>query len=136
MKIKPKQYAIALYEAANGLPDEKVKLTMANFIKILVKNNALRMAPQIVAYFSDYANRMTGAADLEIKTAEPIDEKLLNEIKEAAPDLLGKKFKKINVKKEVDASLIGGFVLHCEDMVFDGSLKNKFKILKNNLFTK
>ena len=133
MKIKPKQYAISLYEAVKNLSSGEAKPVLANFVKILVKNNALKMAPQIIEYFSNYANRMEGIVDLKIKTALPAEEKLINEIKESAPELLGRKFKKINVQKEVDPKLLGGFILLCEDMVFDASVKNRLQILKNNL---
>jgi len=136
MKIKPKQYAIALYEAAKDTPKEKIRAVLANFVKILAKNNALRMAPQIIEHFSKYANRVEEIADLKISSAEPIKENLLEEIKKAAPALLGKKLKKINVRQEIDPALLGGFVLEAEDTVFDASVKNKFRLLKNHLFIK
>jgi len=136
MKIKPKQYAISLYEAVKNISSGETKSVLSNFVKVLAKNNALKMAPQIIEYFLNYANRMEGIADLKIKTALPAEEKMIEEIKKFAPDLLGKKFKKINVQKEVDSKLLGGFVFEYEDMVFDASVKNKLKILKNNLLTK
>jgi F-type H+-transporting ATPase subunit delta len=133
MKIKPKQYAVALYEAVKDAPKEKIREVLANFVKILAKNNALRMAPQIIEYFSKYANRVEEIADLKISSAEPIKENLLEEIKKVAPALLGKKFKKINVTREIDPALLGGFVLEAEDTVFDASIKNKLKLLKNSI---
>ncbi|MFA5128645.1 MAG: ATP synthase F1 subunit delta [Patescibacteria group bacterium] len=136
MKIKPKQYAIALYEAVKDAPKEKVRSILGNFIKTLAKNNAFRFAPQIIEYFIKYANHAEGIVDLKIKSAEPIKEDLMEKIKQSAPTILKKSFKKINITKEVDPSLIGGFILEAEDMVFDSSLKNKFRILKNHLFVK
>lgn len=136
MKIKPKQYAIALYEAVHDAPKEKVGAVLASFVRILVKNNALRMAPQIIDYFRKFANRAEGIADLKVSSAEPIKENSLEEIKKSAPILLGKKFKKINITEKVDPALLGGFVLEAEDTVFDASVKNKFRVLKNHLFIK
>ena len=136
MKIKSKQYAISLYEAVKDLPNEKIKAVLVNFVKILVKNNAMRMAPQIIEYFEKYANRAEGVGAVKIKTAVPMAEEVIENIKKITPELVGRKFKKVNIKKEVDPVVIGGFVLECEDVVFDASLKNKLELLKNNLFIK
>jgi F-type H+-transporting ATPase subunit delta len=136
MKIKPKQYAIALYEAVKDAPKEKVREILENFIKMLVKNNALRFAPQIIDYFIKYANQTLEIGNLKIKSAEPFKDEIVKKLEKAAPAILRKQFKKINVTEEIDPSLIGGFVLESEDIVFDNSLKNKFKILKNYLSVK
>jgi F-type H+-transporting ATPase subunit delta len=136
MKIKPKQYAISLYEATKGLSDEKAKAVLGNFVKLLSKNNALRFAPQIIDNFIRYANREEGIVDLKIRSAHPMKEDLIEILKKEAPGLLEITFKTANIRKEINSDLIGGFILECEDAVFDASLKNKFKILKNNLLTK
>ncbi|MBU1146538.1 ATP synthase F1 subunit delta [Patescibacteria group bacterium] len=133
MKIKPKQYAVALYEAVKDAPKEKVRGILDNFVKTLVKNNALRFAPQIIDYFVKYANRTEGIADLKIKSAEPIKDELIERIKKAAPEILGKDFKKINIQQEVKQGLMGGFVLECDDIIFDASIKNKFQTLNKIL---
>jgi len=39
MKIKPKQYAIALYESIFGLSLEKADIVAKNFINFLAKNS-------------------------------------------------------------------------------------------------
>jgi len=136
MKIKPKQYAIALYEAIKDAPREKVRGILDNFVKTLTKNNALRLAPQILDHFTKYANRAEGIANLKIKSAAPIKEDLIEKIKNVAPAILGKDFKKINLQQESSLDLMGGFILEAEDMVFDASIKNRFRILKNHLFVK
>jgi len=133
MKIKPKQYASALYEAIKDVPKEKVRGILDNFIKTLAKNNALRFAPQIIDYFIKYANRAEGVLDLKIKSAEPMKDDLIEKIKKNAPNILRKDFKKINVKEESDPNLVGGFVLESEDVVFDASIKNKFQTLNKIL---
>lgn len=133
MKIKPKQYAVALYEAVHDVPRDLARGILDNFVKTLAKNNALRFAPQIINHFIKYANRAEGIADLKIKTAEPIKDDLIEKIKKSAPEILGKDFKKINVRQEVREDLMGGFILECDDMIFDASIKNKFKILSKAL---
>lgn len=104
-----------------------------NFVKTLAKNNALRFAPQIIDHFTKYANRAEGIADLKIKSVEPIKDDLIEKIKKAAPGILGKDYKKINVTEEIDPSLVGGFVLECDDTIFDVSVKNRLKILRNKI---
>ncbi|MBI5071500.1 ATP synthase F1 subunit delta [Candidatus Falkowbacteria bacterium] len=133
MKIKPKQYAVALYEAIKDAPREKARDVLDNFVKTLAKNNALRLAPQIIDYFTKYANQVEGIADLKIKSTEPIKGDLAEKIKKVAPAILRKNFKKINIIEEIDKSLVGGFVLECDDAVFDASIKNKFQTLNKIL---
>lgn len=135
MRTKPKQYAVALFEAVKGLSDDKARVVLANFVKILIKNNALRMSPQIMESFVKYANREEGTIEVKISTPNQIKEDMVEFFKKEAPNLLGKKSKKVNIKKEVVPDLLGGFVLECEDMVFDASIKNKLKLLKNSVIS-
>lgn len=136
MKIKPKQYAISLYEAIRGVPPARVKIVIENFVKLLIKNNALKMAPQIISYFHKYANNVEGVVDLKVKTTESLRGENLSRLKNLVPSFLKREIKKINIQQEVDSNLIGGFVLECDDSVFDASIKNRFKILKDNLSIK
>jgi F-type H+-transporting ATPase subunit delta len=133
MRIKPKQYAISLYEAVRDVPSSEVKVVIENFVKLLVKNNAFKMAPQILSYLKSHVNKMEGIADLKVKTAEPLGEENLSRLKKIIPTLLKREIKTINVQQEINPNLIGGFILECDDLVFDASIKNKFNVLKNNL---
>lgn len=133
MKIKPKQYAVALYETLAGLSREKTDFVIGNFVKFLVKNNILRSAPQIINHFQKYANKKEGVVELKIKTPHKFKSETIAEIKNALPGLLNKKIEKINVTEEIVENLIGGFILECDDFIFDSTIKNKLKIIKNNL---
>jgi F0F1-type ATP synthase delta subunit len=133
MKIKPKQYAIALYETLDGLSREKKDVIIGDFIKFLAKNNVLRFAPRIIDYFEKYANRKEGVAKLKIKTAQKLKVETITAVENALPNLLKRKIEKVDVTEEIVSNLIGGFFLECDDFIFDSTIKNKLKILKNNL---
>ncbi len=133
MKIKLKQYAVALYEAVKDAPKEKIGDILDNFVKMLIKNNALRFAPQIINYLDKYAKKTEGVIDLKVKTVQPLEEENLSQLKKIVPLLLEREIEKINVQQEIDPNLIGGFVLECDDLVFDASIKNKFNVLRKNL---
>jgi len=133
MKIKPKQYAISLYEAVKNVQPSEVGIIIGNFIELLVKNNALKMSPQIFDYLQKHINKIEGIVNLKIKTIEQLSEENLSRLKSLVPLLVGKEVKKINIQQEIDSSLIGGFVLECDDLVFDASIKNKFNILRNKV---
>lgn len=133
MKIKAKQYAISLYEATKDAPPQEVKVVIENFVKLLIKNNALKMAPRILDYFQKYANKVEGVVDLKIKSIEPLEKENFLQLEKMLPTLLKKEIRKINFQQEINHSLIGGFVLECDDLVFDASIKNKFNILKNKI---
>ena len=133
MKIKPKQYAVALYETLLGLSDKEANVVIGKFVALLQQRNILRLAPQIIKQFKKYADDKEGVVDLKIKTSHKSTEKTISEIKKVLPDLIEKDIKKVNVVEEIDEKLLGGFILECDDFVFDSSLKNKLKVLKNNL---
>ncbi len=129
MKIKSKQYAISLYEAVKDVPPSRVKIVIENFVKLLVKNNALKVAPQILDYFKNYAEKIEGVVDLKLKIIEPLGRENISRLEKIVPLLFKREIKKVNLQQEVDPNLIGGFVLECDDLVFDASVKNKFKTL-------
>lgn len=133
MKITPKQYAISLYQTVRYLPKDKLIIVIKNFVKLLIKKNVLKLAPKIIDLFLQYAKRAEGVVDLKVRSVKPLDAGMISKIKKMVQPLLKREIKKIEITEETDPSLIGGVVLKCDDLVFDGSIKKKFEILKNNL---
>jgi len=127
-KISPKKYAISLYEATLGIKESELPLMMDNFVKLLIKNNALSQAPKIMAAFDEYAKGREGILDVEAKSAKPLaqaeKESIIHHLQAALN-------KKIHLKEKVEPELIGGVVLSYQDTVIDGSIRRRLHVLKD-----
>jgi len=131
-KISAKKYAISLYEATLGVKEPELPARMDNFVKLLIKNNALSQAPKIMAAFDEYAKEREGILDVEVKSAKLLaqaeKEKVIHHLQTALN-------KKIHLKEIVDHKLIGGIVLYYQDNVIDGSIQRRLRVLRDNLIS-
>jgi F-type H+-transporting ATPase subunit delta len=132
MKVNTKAYAIALYETIKENKGEQLKIVLRNFVLLLAKKNLLSSAKKILADFSRYYNEAEGIVEVRVQTAKALSaenkEKMIHQLKSR----LGKE---IDLKSEIDASLLGGIILQVNDTQFDGSLKRQLDLLKKDLIS-
>jgi F-type H+-transporting ATPase subunit delta len=127
-KISPKKYAVALYEAAESVQKDELPKILNGFVKLLAKNNALKLSPRIIKEFIRYFNERHDILEIEIRSAKELGVDLEHKIKEQFMKIA--KAKEVNLIKHIDASLIGGLILRINDMVIDGSLKKQLQLIK------
>lgn len=122
MKVSARQYARTLHELVAGRSKEDVIDIITNFVSRLNKDRVLYKAEEIINEFEKLIQADSGEMLVEVKSARPLS----NEAKLSLRSYLEKKSgaKKIEMKEELDASLLGGFVVRYDDRVIDGSLKN------------
>jgi len=91
------------------------KNTMA-FFGIVIRKNRSYFLPLIADVFAEQYNVLNNIMIASVKTAQPVDQKLMDEIK-----IFIEKYtsKKIDLKTSIDPSLIGGMVIQMEDKLFD-----------------
>lgn len=130
MKKTPRQFAIALYEAAEEAGDKKLEEIILNFAKILQKENKLNWKNKIIAALEKYAREQEGIEEFETMSARPLSASLLREIKKCLGD-----GKKIVLKKKQTPSILGGIIIKSEDKIWDLSLKKQLQLLKNKLIS-
>ncbi|MFA5894138.1 MAG: ATP synthase F1 subunit delta [Candidatus Margulisiibacteriota bacterium] len=128
MRITVKQYARSLYES---VVDKKAGEAVANFLKLLIKNNDLKLADKIIAEFVRIWNEHEGLITAEVVSARKLDKEsdlaIKNYLKEQ------QSAKSVELKKSVDGKLLAGFILKFGDQVIDGSLKKKIAQLKEEM---
>ena len=131
MKITSTQYARSLYELTAGKSQPEVDAVVANFLKVLQKNNQLKLADQIMERFSEIYNRENGMVEAEVATRYKIQDTMTKQIE----DFLKKKYraKEVVLKNVVDEKIGGGVVIRVGDEIIDGSIANQLKELKNKL---
>jgi F-type H+-transporting ATPase subunit delta len=130
-----KQYTISLYES---LKDKKkidqIDQRIFNFVKILKKNNHLKLKNKIILEFEKYWKEKNGIFDVLIKTTKPLEktqkEKLTNWIIARGSQLVNKKIKEIEIKEKIDKNLINGMILKIGDSIIDSSVKKQLEKLR------
>jgi len=128
MRISAKQYALSLYESVDG---KKAGEAVANFLKLLVRNNDLKLADKIIAEFVRIWNEHEGLITAEVVSARELDKESESLIKNYLK--AERAAKSVELKKSVDGKLLAGFILKFGDQVIDGSLKRKIEELREEM---
>jgi F-type H+-transporting ATPase subunit delta len=128
--IKPKKYAISLYETLYEAEKGKVPELIKSFIALLIRNQDLHKADKIIKAFTTYADIKEKRVEVTLYSAHHLHAGL----KELVIEQLKKSLNKdITVQEAVDPSLIGGLILKYDDVVVDGSIKKRIELLAQSL---
>jgi F-type H+-transporting ATPase subunit delta len=101
-----------------------------NFLKVLARHNRLDLVPYILEEVTLEFERRANQKRVLVKSAKPLTDAQLNEIKDRLRSQLG--FEPI-VQSSVDASLLGGVVIQIGDTVYDSSLRTRVRSLRDRL---
>ena len=101
-----------------------------NFLKLLIENGRLSLAPQIAELFENYKAEDEGYVDVDVITAYALTKA---EEKIFATSLKKKLNKKVNISASVDKSLMGGFIVKAGDTVIDGSISGQLQQLAKRI---
>jgi F-type H+-transporting ATPase subunit delta len=105
------------------------KNTIAFFDILIRKNRSYYVKGAVQAFMHLYKihNKIITAS---IKTAQPINDNLTNEVKQFIEKYSGKK---VELTSSIDPRLIGGLVIQMEDKLFDASISGKLSKVKHDL---
>lgn len=107
------------------------KLTLS-LIDLVVKNNRESYLPAIARVFIHDTLKHNGITESVLTTAVKVDPG----IKKQISDLIAHKFNTtVDLKENIDDTIIGGFILKIEDKYIDGSIRNKLRKIKKELIT-
>ena len=101
-----------------------------NFLKLLIENGRLKLAPQIAELFEKYKAEDEGYVDVDVITAYALTKA---EEQSFATSLKKRLNKKVNIKSSVDKSLMGGFLVKAGDSVIDGSISGQLQQLAKRI---
>ncbi len=102
----------------------------ANFVKLLVQNDRLLLAPQIASLYEEYKAEDEGYVDVDVSSAFALTKA---EEKNLITSLEKTLNKTVRLKAGVDKTLIGGFLARAGDIVIDGSIKGQLQQLAKRL---
>ncbi len=113
----------------NLLGKDLHELTLA-LIDLVVKNGREKYIPAIARVFIHDILKYNGITESFLTTAVIVD----TAIKKQISDLIEKVFKtKVDLKENIDDSIIGGFILKVDDNYIDASIKNKLRKIRSEL---
>ncbi len=125
-KVSKERLSALMLDICQGQVDEEG----ANFLKLLVQNNRLTLAPTISELFEACKAESEGYVDVDVATAYAFSK----EEKQRFTSTLEKTLsKKVHMNVTVDKSLIGGVVVRAGDRVIDGSIKGQLQQLAKRL---
>jgi F-type H+-transporting ATPase subunit delta len=118
----PSSTAAAQAAALTGICGESLSSAGKNFICILSENRRLKLLPQIAQQFEIMKANQEKAIEVDVASAQPLDEEQQEKLTEA----LSKKLeRKVNMQVSLDKSLLGGAVIRAGDTVIDGSIRGR-----------
>jgi len=131
MKIKDKQYAVALYESLAGKKAGEVKVVLRNFVKVLAKNNDLGRAGQIIIFFNNIWSKRENEIEAQIISARNISQDVVRMIYEFIVERT--KAKNVEIGKKIDKDILGGVIIKYSDKILDGSMQARISALKEKM---
>ncbi len=101
-----------------------------NLLLLLSDRGRMRYAPEIADTYQALAEERSGKVRAEVIVAAEMPESYFVELQRTLEAVTGKQ---VTIVKKKDPSLIGGVVTRVGDRVFDGSVRNRLRELKNEL---
>ncbi len=111
---------------ANGQPEAR------NLARLLLERERLGDVPRIAEIYEERLRAERGIVIAEVTTADPLSAAGEVMIRERLQRLMGKQ---IELRLQVDPSLIGGIVARVGDLVIDGSVVSQLRKLRARLAT-
>jgi F-type H+-transporting ATPase subunit delta len=123
----PKVSDAQLFDLISGVVKTALPEAGKNFLRLVIENRRLVSVPEIEHQFRVLKNAQSGTADATVFSAFAIDAAALADLSTT----LEKRFaRKLNLRVEIDASLIGGIRVVVGDEVLDTSVKARLEQMK------
>ncbi|MBI3532659.1 MAG: F0F1 ATP synthase subunit delta [Curvibacter sp. PD_MW3] len=123
----PKVTTNQVFDLISGIVKTALPEQAKNFLRTVIENGRLNALPEIAAQFRALKNAQGGSSDAVVYSAFPVDGAALADVSAALEKRFGRK---LNVKVELDADLIGGIRVVVGDEVLDTSVKARLEQMK------
>jgi len=110
--------------------DGQVQQKTINFLKVLGEAKRLSLLPIISSEYKKLLAEKDSSSELTITSAYELTKEQTDSITKGLEKRYGDN---LNVKSEVDSTLIGGFSVKCGDEVIDHSIKGRLDKLINQI---
>ena len=117
-------------KAIKSIFEGKVNTYSLNFLVLITENRREKFIPGIFRDLEELYRKSQGIKAAVLTTAKPMEEALVEEIRETLEHDLGGK---VELTQMIDKDLIGGFVLRVDDTQYDASISSQLKKIKEKL---
>ncbi len=107
--------------------EKKISDETASFVSFVVEKNREDILFDIFKEFIALADKKNGIVKAKVVSASDLNDQLRQRMTD---DLSKKTNKKVSANYNVDANLIGGFIVRIEDTVYDASVKHQLNLLR------
>jgi F-type H+-transporting ATPase subunit delta len=103
---------------------------MQNFLGLLLEKDRLKFLPQIEKDYRRFADELSGVLRARVISAAELGKEQRAAI---GAGLAGKTGRKVELKVDIDPSLIGGIQVEVGGKVFDGSVRTQLRRIEDTL---
>ena len=130
MKITPRQYAQALYDALRA-PGAQTRSVITAFVHTLKKNGNISLAPQVIRHFTALADAADGTVRATVTMMHAPDAQQ----DKAMRAFLATKYQAdhAEVTYVTDPRVRGGFVVRGGDEEYDASVRRRLQMLAQQM---
>ena len=122
-----KRAAVAeLTALANLLP------VLAKLLALLAERDRLVLLPHLLSAYADRIQSLQNIVRAEVTTATPLAEDRAHQIQRSLTEATGRT---VHLSTRVDASIVGGIVTKIGSTVYDGSVTNHLRRMKQRLLS-
>lgn len=107
------------------------ELTLS-LVDLVVRNGREQFLPAIARMFNQETKKHKGVTESVLTTAVPVDPQITKQVEEIIEKMFSTK---VDMKTNVDESIIGGFILKVEDNFIDASVRNKLRKIRRELMS-
>jgi len=113
-----------------GAVAKKMKLTKhtGNFLKVLARNDRLGLLAEIKREFIRETDERLGRGKAKVYSAAEFSDSEQKKLQKSIEKMIGKK---LELSYELDADLLGGFLIETENKIFDYSVKGQLERLED-----
>jgi F-type H+-transporting ATPase subunit delta len=101
-----------------------------NFLFVVIDHRRTQLLPEIFESFQNVVRERQGVAEAEIFSPTALNEAQKKEMTQALERLTGKR---VEAKFSLDARLLGGAMVRVGDTIYDGSLRKRLNVLREQL---
>ena len=110
----------------------KLGALTSNFINLLVDKDRVSLVPEIFNAFQRFVDNEEGIVRADVVSAKPLNSSQKLKVKQTLGKVTGKK---VELTVSTDAEIIGGIIARIGGVVYDGSLKNQLRSLRQAVST-
>jgi F-type H+-transporting ATPase subunit delta len=103
---------------------ERLAPDLSNFLRTVADNGRLAVLPEIAAAYEALRDEAEGRIEVEVRSAEGLDERTRAALKTALERRLERT---VELRNVIDPDLIGGAVIRAGDLVIDGSVHGRLE---------